>query len=261
MISVICVYNDRSELRQYLLKGLERQNVESERVLLDNTTGTFESAARALNVGAARSTGDILLFAHQDVEFLTSDFLRMVEVWTSRLPDVGIAGVAGAREASNHLEVVSCATHGTPPWSPGRSAHTAVPVQTVDECLAAVPKQVFRRMRFDEDCLPSWHLYTVDYSLSVRGLGLKAYVIPQAVYHRSIGGLSGPFFDSLGRLVHKHKHECRRIYTTTGVWSTLLPIWFQKRRIFVLRQGRKLQNTLGRCARPVEVVLDQVERL
>ena len=51
MLSIICVYNNRDILEKYLLNSLKVQSIEYELILIDNTSGKFNSAAKALNYG------------------------------------------------------------------------------------------------------------------------------------------------------------------------------------------------------------------
>ena len=43
MISIVCVYNDKKILENYLLKSLRKQSSKYELITLDNTKGLFKS--------------------------------------------------------------------------------------------------------------------------------------------------------------------------------------------------------------------------
>ncbi len=60
-------------------------------------------------------------------------------------------------------------------------------VCTVDECLVVISVIVFNILQFDEKVCSDWHLYAVDYCLSVKKLGYGVYMIPIVGYHKSIG--------------------------------------------------------------------------
>ena len=68
MISIICIYNNRNILDNYLLKSLERHNTDYELILVDNTENKFTKAADALNYGAKNAKGEFLMFVHQDID-------------------------------------------------------------------------------------------------------------------------------------------------------------------------------------------------
>jgi len=94
-------------------------------------------------------------------------------------------------------------------------------VQTLDECLLIVPGSVFAKLHFDEKTFDGWDCYGADYCLSVRQLGLKAYVIPIPCSHSNVR-----FRDRLWeskelhkyhkRLYSKHSMNCNPIYTPVG---------------------------------------------
>ncbi len=231
LFSIVCVYNDEKTLNDWLLKGLEGQTREFELVLVDNTTCAFRSAADALNYGAEKAKGEYLLFAHQDVRLLSADWLEKAEAFLRSKPDTGVAGVAGM--IKTHPCIMS---FGTIPkenrvWTiysgPGKefseydSLVLAYPaeVQTLDEQLLIVPRQVFGKLKFDADTCPGWHLYAVDYALSVKKMGFKAYVLPIPVWHMSNGDINRGYYASLARVLTKHRGE-KSVYTTCGLWHT-----------------------------------------
>ena len=78
-------------------------------------------------------------------------------------------------------------------------------------------------MEFDERTFDGWHCYGVDFCLSVRQMGLKPYVIPAFVYHRSLRRNADQLLRYQKRLYDKHRKNYTRIYTTCGdlSWLTL----------------------------------------
>ena len=67
MISIVCVFNDKKVLNEYLLESLKNQTAHYELILIDNTKNKFKSASEALNYGAKNANGNYLMFVHQDV--------------------------------------------------------------------------------------------------------------------------------------------------------------------------------------------------
>lgn len=240
MISIVVVYNDRSLFDAMLGASLARQLQAHELIALDNTTGRFPSAAAALNEGGRRALGDFLLFAHQDVSFESNAWLEQAEHLLRGMADIGIAGVAGTRAAADRADpfILTNIEHSDPPHRVGHQAITAaVSVATVDECAFFVPRAVFERFPFDEHACDGWHLYAVDYSLTVRAAGLLVYAIPLPLYHRSGGAymrlmgvttLEGTYFRGLKRLVEKHRDRYDTIPTTCGTWSTRRGLFLQR---------------------------------
>jgi len=154
-----------------------------------------------------------------------------------------VAGAAGCTEGL--VGTLSNISHGTPPTPAGTGGTVAIPtrVQTLDECLIIVPRGVFDRLQFDEETCDGWHLYAVDYSLSVKMLGLNAYVVPVNAYHKgrwylaaspshsvSRGGsrMQRDYYEVLKKVLKKHRDRYRVIFTTCGVWDTRIPVFLQR---------------------------------
>ncbi len=244
MISLVCVYNRRDVLEDCLLNSVRQQTAQPELLLTDNAGGRFASAAQALNHAAAEARGDYLLFVHQDVDLGPPSCLADAEQMMRSIPGLGIAGAAGARRSPRGgLEVVTNIRHGVPPRPTGnRRLEHPEEVQTIDECLVIVPRSVFGSLGFDEALRDGYHLYAVDYSLAVAGMGLGAWVLPISCWHRSRGTASrgsvgavlslGPYPDAyyatLARLLRKHRVITRWVYATTGRWSTTRPLVLQR---------------------------------
>lgn len=232
MISIVCVYNNRSILDSCLLKSLKHQTRKYELITLDNTKGKFKSAAQALNQGAKKAKGKYIMFVHNDVDLSSDAWLEEAEKLLDGLPCFGIAGVAGISEEKKYL--VTNIEHGCPPRPAGAKQPTnPVKAQTLDECLILIPRRIFNSLQFDESTCNDWHLYAVDYCLSAKRLGYSAYILPLYAYHASQGCLSQGFYSSLKRLMEKHK-RLGWIYTCTGTWNTHLPFGLQTIRLFQL---------------------------
>ena len=232
-ISVVCVYNNKRMLNNYTLKSLKNQTSKFELIVLDNTKGRYKSAAEALNYGGQKAKGKYIMFAHQDINLCSNTWLNRAEKILDNIPNLGIAGVAGmsANGKINKERGRNIIKHGDPArmWSWGNPIQRPEIVQTVDECLVIIPKSVFNMLQFDEKVCDDWHLYGVDYSLSIKRLGYDAYVIPMFVYHRSSGySFSDRYYVVLKKILKKHKKHYKRIYTTMGDWKTLYPLSIQK---------------------------------
>lgn len=243
MISVVCVYNNKKLLDNYLLKSLKKQTVNYELILIDNMQGKFESAAKALNYGGEQAKGKYLMFTHQDVDLYSNSWLEEVKQILDKLPNLGIAGVAG--KSKNKEGAITNIKHDSPPRFAGKiQFEKPTKVQTVDECLIIIPKSLFAKLQFDENTCHDWHLYAVDYCLSAKRLGSDIYVIPVFIYHRSSGySMSEKYFVTLEKVLKKHKEHYNQIYTTNGDWSTRYPLnairnylWLREKAGIILRK-------------------------
>ncbi|MBT9150847.1 MAG: hypothetical protein DDT40_01026 [candidate division WS2 bacterium] len=247
MISIVCVYNNEDILNNWLLKSLKNQTAEFELIKIDNTRNTVKSAAEALNYGGNKARDKYIMFVHQDVDLSSNTWLEDVEKMLDSIPNLGIAGVSGASEekqpvGSRYKTIIK---EGVPPRTvaiPINSFQNPEKVQTLDGLLIIVPNSVFNMLTFDEEVCDDWHLYAEDYCLSARKLGFDAYAIPMFIYHRytgalsenlfrailSLGQLPKGYYQTMEKLLKKHKNYCKYVYATNGGWSTSQPLVWQR---------------------------------
>lgn len=228
MISIVCVYNDQDILNKYLINSLNNQNSDYELILVDNSCGRFKSASLALNHGGKKATQKYIMFIHQDMDLVYENWLYDAENFLNSLENIGIVGVAGRVE--NKGWTITNIEDGISrtPVSPNSELNNPMKVQTLDECLIILPKDVFNELNFDEEVCDDWHLYAVDYSLSILKKGFDVYVLPMRAYHRSHGySLSKGYYLTLKKLLKKHK-DYDMILTTMGDWSPNYPLIIQK---------------------------------
>ena len=233
MITVVCVYNNERTLKNVLLKSLANQTAEFELITLDNAENRYRSAAEAYNYGGAKAKGDYIIFSHQDMWLGSDSWLEDVEKTLESIPDLGIAGVAGTSErGSNFIERLrfsfdaydegcSSGIYDEGCWEEMNRVEKPEEVQTLDECLLIVPRPVFSKLEFDEKVFDGWHCYGADYCLSVRQLGLRAYVIPTFSSHSCLRRNMEDLLKYQQRLYIKHKVNFKHIYTWMGDISWL----------------------------------------
>jgi hypothetical protein len=245
MISVISVMNNEVIARDFLLKGLSRQNSKYELLLVDNRKSTYKSASEAYNHTGTKATGDYLMFVHQDAFLLSKTLLRDAEDWLSTLSRVGVAGVVGVTKPKFASQFEICARNyllhkidkeylwfqrygrgnvffGSEgklvPWL-GRFISDIELVQTVDDFVLLIPASVFESVKFDEVVCDYWHFYGVDFSLTASRCGYKVCVLPLPVLHQSLGNISKFFPDNLRKMIKKHQQE-KILNTTYGIFPT-----------------------------------------
>jgi len=259
MISVVCVYNNQEGLKQHLLRSLANQTAKFELIRVDNTGGQFKSACKGLNYGASKAKGKYLMFVHHDVVLYSRFWLEEVEKILDGVPFLGVAGCSGVSQDGKMLGLIKdrgCL------W--GRPVTEPEEVQSLDESLLIIPRPIFDRFKFDET-LPGWHAYGVDYSLTVREHGLKAYVIPAFIHHKSPNVL--PALDPGGLLkAHrkvwiKHRVSSPRVFTSCGkLWwgRCILPLWIQRISRLLYR---KIYPTLSDHPQYLEKKLEDCEKI
>ena len=229
MISVVCVYNSEKTLENVLLSGLKDQSVEFELITLDNRNHRFKSAAEALNYGGNQAKGDFIMFAHQDMFFEDKTWLEDAEKVLKDIPDLGVAGVAGASEVGSSW--VDRCRHSITVMDENwviPSVKEIAEVQTLDECVLIVSRQLFSELKFDDNVFDGWDCYGPDYCLAAKSLGKKSYVIPGNSNHCCLRQNSRPWefknlFKYQKRLYKKYSGEHKTIFAWMGKlnWLTL----------------------------------------
>ena len=166
-ISIICIYNNYERLNEQLIKSLsffEKKNFEL--VLVDNSQHIFKSAADALNYGANKANGEVLLFSHQDFyikdenEFY--DFAHFIE-----LHDKVVLGVAGAIE-KDKINYTNCTSGKDLIINKIENNREIRKVSCIDECFFGLTKNRFLEHNFDSTLCDDWHFYAVEMSLYAR---------------------------------------------------------------------------------------------
>jgi len=151
----------------------------------------FDFSAKC-NLGAAHSTGELLLFLNDDVEVITPAWLgSMVAIAVE--PDVGSVGAHllfedGRLQHGGHVIVDGAPGHlcfgGNPEGTRNRMAlHLDREVTGVTAACLLIRRDVFDDVGGFSSEFPN-NYNDVDLALKIRGLGLRTVVTPQArLYH------------------------------------------------------------------------------
>lgn len=203
MISIICVTNNEEVLNTYLLPSLKRQTVQDyDLVLVNAKEFNLDSAAKALNLGAEKAKGDLLVFCHQDIEFLEDDALEKIEAF-AKGNEFGIAGVAGIKKEDRL--VYSTVIHGPKRQQAGQRNEGILKVAALDECLLVIKKKNFAGF---DDLGATWHFYAVDYAYQSQKRGEKVLAFPLPIYHLSPGwSLDSSYFKTLKVIASKYPEK------------------------------------------------------
>jgi GT2 family glycosyltransferase len=136
------------------------------------------------NRGIAQSTGDVLIFSHDDVEFLTDDFAARL---LGHLENFDVVGVAGTTRLVAGAWVLA-----GPPYVFGQVAEPAQQggyailyfggmgrvcpnIQALDGLMFAARRAVVEKVKFDET-FDGFHLYDLDFTFSAYNAGFKLAV-------------------------------------------------------------------------------------
>ena len=236
MISIVCVFNNVELLERRLLDSLRTQTARHEVMTVDNRHNRFTNAASALNWGAAQAKGEWVLFAHQDVEFLSSDWLLKAENTLESLRSVGWVGVAGSTTDGAHRGFLrnGAALQGLP-------FKRAVEVQTLDELLLIHRRESRERKYFDE-LVPGWHAYGVECCCNALRKGEKNYVLSLPVWHDSPGTNLAGLEEAHQYVWRKHGAALGKIHTSCGVLQGSRPGSEGRASDYFSRAIRRIRN-------------------
>jgi GT2 family glycosyltransferase len=225
------------------------------------------SMAGGYNRGVALSNGGVLIFCHDDIEFLGSGALEIIREDLKRFDLVGVAGTTRLVEGKwitagqpfIHGQVVH--QDGGPPagsqpryqlctYGLGRDDDVVANVQALDGLFMAVRRQVLDRVRFDETLFDGFHLYDLDFSFGAFLNGLNLAVDHRIrILHRSAGNFNGTWekyfqrFNAkyLQNLARKEKHPQLVVkglgFNSRHVLTSLLDEHGSGRRLFIDQTG------------------------
>jgi hypothetical protein len=174
------------------------------------------SLAEGYNRGFARSTGELLVFSHDDIEFLPEDFAARLLAQLEASDVLGVAGtslLAGprwTRAGWPHLH--GCVAHrsstaGAPPlyiecFGPPRAAEG---VQALDGLFIAARREVCESLPFDEAAFDGFHLYDLDFSYRAWLRGCRLAVgWDLLILHASSGHFDRSWRTYADRFMAKH---------------------------------------------------------
>ena len=242
-ITIICVYNDENKYKNELLEGLSIQDIDYELKAIDNSNKSFSSSSTAYNYAVKESSGDVLIFAHQDIRLKTSDALRKMAEMIGN-SDVGdIICTQGVKEKSKVYYSNITAGDEYNAEINNDFEYEKIDVACVDEGFFGMRRETFDLHKFDEELCDNWHLYCVEQCLYARENGHKVWVCPIQLHHSSYGNISWGYMKNLRELCKRYRKSFKYIWTTCYKVRTnpvyinsLLIVWVAGRKL----RGKKL---------------------
>jgi glycosyltransferase involved in cell wall biosynthesis len=148
---------------------------------IDNRSGRYGICA-AYNKGIEQARGDILVFIHEDVFFMETNWTAVLAEKFAGDPALGLVGVAGTQYLFADRMAWTAAGR---PWLRGRVVHelnagnefamtafsldkSDAEVVAVDGLFFAVRRTLFNRVRFDEATFDHFHFYDLDICMQIR---------------------------------------------------------------------------------------------
>ncbi len=157
------------------------------------------SLCEGYNRGAARALGDVLIFCHDDIEFVHDDFGERV---LSHLTNHDVIGVAGASKLVDadwgHAGMPH--VHGQiihkPPgqadflyFAAGLQAPIVENIHALDGVFIGMQRRVWEAIKFDDATFNAFHVYDIDFTYRAHLAGFRnAVPMDLLLIHFSIGG-------------------------------------------------------------------------
>ncbi len=157
------------------------------------------SLCEGYNRGAARALGDILIFCHDDIEFVHDDFGERV---LSHLTNHDVIGVAGASKMVDadwghagmrhvHGQII----HKPPGqadflyFAAGLQAPIVENIHALDGVFIGMQRRVWEAIKFDDATFNAFHVYDIDFTYRAHLAGFRIAVpMDLLLIHFSIGG-------------------------------------------------------------------------
>ncbi|CAN2045072.1 protein O-GlcNAc transferase [Candidatus Magnetomoraceae bacterium gMMP-1] len=217
MISIIVCSN------QNPCSAAHRKNIEKtvgcefEYIRINNSDNKFGICA-AYNKGTEKASGDILVFVHDDVFFISSDWGKILQEKFSFDSSLGLVGLAGTQYLDKNNPFWPYAER---PFIYGRVVHEKkdpdksvltifsrdkrdTEVVAVDGLFLAIKKSLFNTIKFDEKTFDRFHFYDLDISMQVKKTHKVIVTCDILVKHLSGGSFKGVWKEYAKRFIKKY---------------------------------------------------------
>lgn len=227
MISII-ICSAKKQLLDAVKENISQTiGCEHEILAYENANGAH-GICEIYNQGALEASYDILCFMHEDIEYQTPDWGKILIRIFSESPSLGLLGIAGADYKS--LAPSSWFNFGHSEGFKGKNYMNLLQGFKFEEkrvlrelrnpknekiskvaCLDGVwlctSKEVFDKVMFDESMLEGFHGYDLDYSLAVNNAGKEVFVTYEIlIHHFSEGYYDDVWYDNIKKLHKKWSH-------------------------------------------------------
>lgn len=223
MLSII-ICSTRPTTDEELVRNIAATiGVAYEIVHIDNSQNTY-NIFQAYNYGVEQAKGDLLCFMHEDVLFHTQGWGKIVEQYLA-LDYIGAIGVAGGSVVLDQLDwrfygfgtMYLMQGTTTVEESPNyyiihpahRPYHHALSmVAVLDGVWMCMRKELFQKIRFDDEHFHDFHLYDSDICMQINKAGKNVFVTYDILLeHKSMGTFSESYKDSLNIFFQKWKSD------------------------------------------------------
>lgn len=192
------------------------------------------SIAEGYNRGLAQSTGDILIFSHDDLTIWTPDFIPRLKMHLESVDAVGVAGTsrlagpawyqAGPPFIFGQVTHMSQGQYQVHIYGAPRRLVTGI--QAMDGLFLAFRRAAIEKIGWDAERFDDFHCYDTDCTYRAHRAGMKLGVaLDLPIYHHSLGNygevwkryaqkFTEKHGDALAKLtLRKYQHTCVQVPT------------------------------------------------
>ncbi len=208
------------------------------------------SMCEGYNRGVRQSRGDVLIFSHDDVEFLCANMPALLTKRLEQFDMLGIAGttkLVGPRWVQAGLPYTIGQVGHVDPEGNGylvmiwAAADRAVGnIAAMDGLFWCAKRELVEKVGFDEQTFTSFHLYDLDFTFRASQRGYKLAVCTDLFpIHASLGGFGDPNWQASAKaFMNKHgrwlasipKRECTfgwlRVASRAECVKVMTPPWW-----------------------------------
>ena len=218
IISVIVCSRKASKKTAHLDHIAQTIGCDYEYIKIDNSENKY-SITQAYNKGVNNAKGDILVFIHEDVFFLTENWGTVLLEKFRKNDSTGLIGVAGTKALLN--KPGSWASAGKE-YHCGQVVHdlkhkdgqfltmfsydkTDTKVVAVDGLFFTVRGTLFERIRFDEQTFRHFHFYDLDICMQVSATHDIIVTYDILLKHLSAGTFDAVWKQNAELFINKYK--------------------------------------------------------
>lgn len=184
------------------------------------------------NRGSARARGDIVVFSHDDIEILSTDFASRLSTLirdydmigiagSSRFPDTGFWGYPGTPYVQGQVAHRAPGERTYTALVFGVGGPAAAGIQVLDGVFFAVRRRVLETVEFDSATFDGFHFYDIDFSYRVFSAGFDIAVSNEiAIVHQSRGSFGEEWQKYARRFLAKHAGRIPAAASTVPTYWT-----------------------------------------
>ena len=212
-VSVIIIYNNKEKVDE-AVEYIKKQTLyaETEVIAVDNRDKEFYSASIAMNYASEKAEGEVLVYIHQDMLLTDTDTLKKYYDFITEKEDV-IVGAVGYSIEDKHV-ITDIARWSERVYNMPPANGKIKKVYSLDECMFAMKKSLWQKLRFNEEVCDNWHYYAVEICYRNMLNGGENYVLPLKLWHKSVKCLSldNNFMLATKKFIKEYRGKIKMLY-------------------------------------------------